>query len=135
MYQKLLHDVFQMMGIFVVFCVQGENAFYQGKGLGFLMLFLSVYWDFFLQLDKFTKRCDIIISSLDRHKTRYFSQGIESNTRYSNYIMRNPQTTGTISQVELIMNNGKGCEKYPHEDMDEHCKLFKFFTRAKFACP
>ena len=36
--------------------------------------------------------------------------------------MRNPQTTGTISQVELIMNNGKGCEKYPHEDMDEHCK-------------
>ena len=42
--------------------------------------------------------------------------------------MRNPQTTGTISQVELIMNNGKGCEKYPHEDMDEHCKpQFKFF--------
>ena len=116
-------------------CPRAGKRLLLGQRAGFLMIFLSVYWDFFLQLDKFTKRCDIIMSSLDRHKTRYFSQGIESNTRYSNYIMRNPQTTGTISQVELIMNNGKGCEKYPHEDMDEHCKLFKFFTRAKFACP
>ena len=44
--------------------------------------------------------------------------------------MRNPKTAGTISQVELIMNNGRGCEKYPHENMDEHCKLI-FFTRKK----
>ena len=112
----------------------GKTPFIRAKGWVFNDFSFSVL-GFFLQLDKFTKRCDIIMSSLDRHKTRYFSQGIESNTRYSNYIMRNPQTTGTISQVELIMNNGKGCEKYPHEDMDEHCKLFKFFTRAKFACP
>ena len=116
-------------------CPRAGKRLLLGQRAGFLMIFLSVYWDFLLQLDKFTKRCDIIMSSLDRHKTRYFSQGIESNTRYSNYIMRNPQTTGTISQVELIMNNGKGCEKYPHENMDEHCKLLKFFTRAKFACP
>ena len=83
----------------------------------------------FLQLGKFAERCDIIMSSLNRHKTRYFSKGIQSNIRYSNYIMRNPKTAGTISQVELIMNNGRGCEKYPHENMDEHCKLIFFYQK------
>ena len=29
---------------------------------------------------------------------------------------------GRISEVHLVMDNAKGCKKYPEMDMDEHCK-------------
>ena len=75
-----------------------------------------------LQLDKYTANCDIINASLNRFKSRYFTSGKNDNARYSNYILRNPKTKGVIDSVELIMDNSRGCQKYPHENMDEHCK-------------
>ena len=81
---------------------------------------------FILQLDEFTAQCDIVTSSVRRHKKRYFSNGLQSNIEQSNNILRNPQIKGTLANVELIMNNSRGCHKYPTENMDEHCKLLFF---------
>ena len=30
---------------------------------------------------------------------------------------------GALNEVHLVMNNPKGCHKFPEKDMDEHCKL------------
>ena len=86
------------------------------------------------QADQYTRSCHIIQASLKRHIKRYFSNGLHTNTSYENSISRNPNIKGTITQVELVMNNYRGCghlEKYPHENMDEHCKLSTFSILEK----
>ena len=30
---------------------------------------------------------------------------------------------GALNEVHLVMDNPKGCHKFPEKDMDEHCKL------------
>ena len=30
---------------------------------------------------------------------------------------------GSLNEVQVLMNNPSGCDKYPEKDMDEHCKL------------
>ena len=88
--------------------------------------YLQTYYLF--QLDEFTAQCDIITSAVRRHKSRYFSNGLESNVQQSNNILRNSLIKGTLTNVELIMNNRRGCHKYPTENMDEHCKYFQNYT-------
>jgi hypothetical protein len=29
---------------------------------------------------------------------------------------------GAFTKLEIVMNNPDGCEKYPHDNMDEHCE-------------
>ena len=37
-------------------------------------------------------------------------------------ILRKDKTfRGVITDVEIVMKNARGCEKYPHHEMDEHC--------------
>ena len=41
---------------------------------------------------------------------------------------------GIFNKLEIVMNNPTGCEKYPHDEMDEHCKfkiVNQLFTKPK----
>ena len=77
-----------------------------------------------MQLDKHSSNCDIIQSSLKRHKKRYFTNGIGTDRQYENSILRNPNLKGAIRELEIVMRNSRACEKFPHENMDEHCEYY-----------
>ena len=72
---------------------------------------------------QYTQNCDIIQASKKRHIKRYFTNGLNTDTSYENRISRNLDIRGSIEEVELVMNNYRGCEKYPHEMMDEHYEI------------
>ena len=76
----------------------------------------------FFQLDKYTSECDIIQASTQRHLARYFSSGLDTNTHIHLNGLNGIRFAGSLTEVELIMNNKGGCQKYPHKDMDEHCR-------------
>ena len=78
--------------------------------------------DIFFQLDKYTSECDIIQASTQRHLARYFSSGLDTNTHIHLNGLNGIRFAGSLTEVELIMNNKGGCQKYPHKDMDEHCR-------------
>ena len=44
------------------------------------------------------------------------------NPHHQNSLEAGIHFSGSITEVELIMNNNEGCQKYPHLNMDEHCK-------------
>ena len=78
---------------------------------------------FSFQLDKYTSGCDIIRASTGRLLGRYFAQGQDPHPHiHLNSLEHGIHFAGTLEEVELIMNNNRGCQKYPHQDMDEHCK-------------
>ena len=88
-------------------------------------LFSNTVTLFLFKLDKYTSECDIIQASTQRHLTRYFasSNGLDTNANHIHINGLNGiHFAGSLTEVELIMNNKRGCQKYPHKDMDEHCR-------------
>ncbi len=82
----------------------------------------------FLQLDKYSGACDIIKSAVERYKRRFFAFGTGSESAdfsTGNDVMSHLNLRGKLTNVEVVMNNNKGCEKYPHFEMDEHCELHR----------
>ena len=81
-----------------------------------------------LQVDQYTRSCDIIQASMKRHLKRYFTNGLNTDTAYENKISSSSSDIrGSITEVELVMNNYRGCSglnKNPVEFMDEHCKQY-----------
>ena len=63
---------------------------------------------------------------MKRHLKRYFTNGLNTDTAYENKISSSgSDIRGSITEVELVMNNYRGCSglnKNPVEFMDEHCK-------------
>ena len=63
---------------------------------------------------------------MKRHLKRYFTNGLKTDTAYENKISSSgSDIRGSIREVELVMNNYRGCSglnKNPVEFMDEHCK-------------
>ena len=65
---------------------------------------------------------------MKRHLKRYFTNGLNTDTAYENKISSSgSDIRGSITEVELVMNNYRGCSglnKNPVEFMDEHCKYY-----------
>ena len=79
--------------------------------------------------------CDILDAAIARYPKRIFPPApanIYSHLdphhrkqmkRHARREMKtDPMFKGYIETVEIVMNNQKGCEKYPYMDMDEHCE-------------
>ena len=66
---------------------------------------------------------------MKRHLKRYFTNGLKTDTAYENKISSSgSDIRGSIREVELVMNNYRGCSglnENPVEFMDEHCKYLK----------
>jgi hypothetical protein len=82
-----------------------------------------------LQLDKYSSSCDIINAAVKRYFPRFFPavKSSEPLPRLNRDVFNDVNRSlkfgdGFISKLEIVMNNPAGCEKYPHEEMDEHCK-------------
>jgi len=82
---------------------------------------------FQFKVDQYTRSCDIIQASMKRHIKRYFTNGLNTDTNYENKIhSRGSDIRGSITEVELVMNNYRGCSglnKNPVEFMDEHYEI------------
>ena len=63
---------------------------------------------------------------MKRHLKRYFQDGNQNDPQFENSLERYPEIKGSVQEVELVMNNRRGCEKYPHQYMDEHCEFVYF---------
>lgn len=57
--------------------------------------------------------------AVERYKKRFFPPTtLTSELEYD----EEEDTVRMVSQVAIIMTSSKGCEKYPHKDMNEQCK-------------
>ena len=63
---------------------------------------------FRFKVDQYTQNCDIVQASMKRHIKRYFKDGLNIDTNYENHISRRTDIKGSITEVELVMNNHKG---------------------------
>lgn len=86
--------------------------------------------NFSFELDKYSSVCDIINKAVKRYFPRFFPS-VKSTDPFP-VIDREQRNDinwakkfgeGLISKLEIVMNNQRGCEKYPHDQMDEHYEI------------
>ena len=74
--------------------------------------------------NQYTQNCDIIQASKKRHIKRYFTNGLNTDTSYENTISRSRNIRGSITKVELVMNNHKGAK-----DFFSYASYFEIYSK------
>ena len=95
---------------------------------------LSLCWEYtvypiLFQLQNDASSCDILTSAVDRYYIRTFPRRrktavFDSAHPWSERLGEDASFRGTIDRLEVVMRNPRGCEGYPHMDMDEQCKRY-----------
>jgi len=65
--------------------------------------------------------CDILTAALPRFTKRIFPLDPVNTT--TNNMIPDSRYIGSLEIVEIVMNSRRGCEKYPHMDMDEQYEI------------
>lgn len=85
---------------------------------------------FTFKLDTNSASCDLIQNAVNRFYLRTFPRRTEKTAQifdadhpWFKALHQDPNFRGVLESVQIVMNTNKGCEKYPHLDMDEHYEV------------